>query len=238
MEITQLHDRFHHSQLSARYTALDDEFYVPPVWRVQSKGNKQCSEGSVDGGLTDLDEAARERVQRYLCDQGMESLIAEGASLQEIMSEIARDIYELQSDAYKILIAAGAPKEQARFIGPVGQYTEIISVANLGDWMLWLNQRLHSHAQKEIRDYAVKVHELLEILFPEAMQAYDDYQRFAVNLSEAEFGIVMLAMETRQQSIYEFLRTASKQERKQFLQENGLEATSERAGFLKKLGLM
>jgi thymidylate synthase, flavin-dependent len=37
-----------YSMLSRRYTSKDVEFYIPEVWRMQSKKNKQGSEGSVE----------------------------------------------------------------------------------------------------------------------------------------------------------------------------------------------
>lgn len=232
------HDRFHHSQLSARYTALEEAYYVPPVWRIQSKGNKQCSEGSNDLAFKDLDPKVQQEWYLFMQRCSPIAWDVEPESASDAMTTAMNAVYVATSQAYQLLIDMGAPKEQARFVGPVGQYTEIISTANLGDWMLWMNQRLHPHAQKEIRDYAVEAHDILGQLFPEAIKAFDQYQRWAQTFSEQEMGVLLLGLESPELGLYDFLRNGDREERKQFLIDNGLTAKSERANFLKKLEIL
>jgi thymidylate synthase (FAD) len=42
-----LHRTWSYNEISARYTEMESEYYIPKEWRAQSKSNKQASEGLI-----------------------------------------------------------------------------------------------------------------------------------------------------------------------------------------------
>ena len=157
------HDRFAWNMMSGRYSEMPDEKWTPTISELRAQGatNKQVGEGKIPE-----DKAVR-----------AQDLIA------GIYSENVAD--------YQHLLELGVCREQARTILPMGQYTEGFVTANLGDWMLFLKQRLDSHAQKEIQVYAEAVLEILTDLFPISMRAFIDYQVQGIRLSSAEYKAVL-----------------------------------------------
>jgi thymidylate synthase (FAD) len=60
------------------------------------------------------------------------------------------------------LLQMGVCKEQARALLPVATMSECYWTCSLHALIHFLNQRLDSHAQQEIREYAQAVRELVE----------------------------------------------------------------------------
>lgn len=60
------HHRHKHSfnEISRRYTADNLDFYYPPKWRGQAKGNKQCSDSEFDSA--EFDNKLKEHCQKSL----------------------------------------------------------------------------------------------------------------------------------------------------------------------------
>ena len=129
-----------YSELSARYTALPDLYYIPSIERLmggkQAIKNKQGSEG----GFTEVEALEFQNV-------------LESASLSARLQ-------------YESLLAAGLSRELARLVIPVNQYTRFRASANLRNWLGFLALRLDTSAQHEIREYAKAVASLVEDLFP------------------------------------------------------------------------
>ena len=152
------HDRFHWNLMSGRYSVMPEEKWSPEQeeLRAQGKGNKQVGSGELS-----FDHAKRAR----------EILITANDDAQ---------------NSYEILLEHGVCREQARTILPLGQYSEGYATANLGDWLLFLKQRLAPGAQKEIQEYAIAISQILQRLFPTVMQAWEDYQLNAVTFSAQE----------------------------------------------------
>lgn len=155
------HDRFAFNCMSARYSEMPTEKWEPrEQMRGQSDKNKQKGEPPV------TDEV---HVQAL-------GIIADANESAEV--------------SYNELLQLGICREQARTVLPAGQYTECFVTANLGDWMLFLKQRLDPHAQREIQVYAEAVLEILTDLFPMSMQAFLDYQVNGVTLSKEEMEVL------------------------------------------------
>jgi len=133
-----------YSEISARYTTLQDGFFIPKLGKVgvQSESNKQ---GSEFPGNTDQDKIVRELM--YL-------------SMEESFK------------TYQTLLDFGVPRERARSVLPMATYTQFSATANLHNWFNFLRLRLHKHAQYEIRIYAQAM--LIQILelYPVATQAF------------------------------------------------------------------
>lgn len=64
-------------------------------------------------------------------------------------------------DVYDRLIASGIKKEDARMVLPAGVATELYVVGNLQAWKDFVALRSGKEAQKEIRDVAISINNLL-----------------------------------------------------------------------------
>jgi thymidylate synthase (FAD) len=137
------HRTFSYSEVSRRYTADNVEFYVPEVddIRVQSKSNKQGSEGPIDPEQAGLVQAA--------------------------MVEVAMKA----NDVFEKLLQLGVAREQARAILPQCTMTKFIMTGNLRNWCHFLKLRLDPHAQKEARVMAQQVAEIIKERWPVSYSA-------------------------------------------------------------------
>lgn len=139
------HRTWAYNEVSARYTELPEEFYVPIVDQIttQSTSNKQMR-------TTEIHPDAHV-LQRLIA-------AANGKSFR----------------TYQQLIAAGCPRELARSVLPVGTYTHFFGTVNLRNLFHFLDLRLHEHAQYEIRVYAEALLKLIEPIVPVAVAAYKE----------------------------------------------------------------
>lgn len=90
----------------------------------------------------------------------------------------AREVFELSWDvlrnAYAYLLELGIPKEDARFILPIGVETRLVVTANLRAWRELLAKRLAPEAQWEIRALCKEV---LRVLYELAPTVFEDLWR-------------------------------------------------------------
>ena len=132
-----------YNELSARYKELPNEYYVPDI--------KQITMQSKDNKQMRTDE-----------------IHPDAEHIRE-----AIDIHSgMAHAAYKTLIEKGCPRELARSLLPMGTYSHMFATANLHNWFRFLGERLHPHAQYEIRVYAQAILELLEPIAPVAVAAF------------------------------------------------------------------
>lgn len=143
------------NEVSARYTQLPNEFYIPSSWRTQDTKNKQ---GSIDQG--DWNPVIR---PRYSPD----SLVA---------SELVREHCNSSYRTYEAMLEAGIAREQARMILPVNIYTEIYCCWDLKNLLHFITLRDDSHAQAEIQEYGRAVKQITTELFPWTMEAYEKFK--------------------------------------------------------------
>jgi thymidylate synthase (FAD) len=101
---------------------------------------------------------------------------------------------EFQADARKVYeerLAGGVSREQARKDLPLSTYTEAYWKIDLHNLLHFLRLRLDSHAQAEIRNYAMLIGEQIVAKWvPVVWDAFLEYQREDLHLSKAERGIV------------------------------------------------
>jgi thymidylate synthase (FAD) len=142
---------------SNRYSEASEECFSPQEWRKQSTTNKQGSSKEILTGL-DSDEAT--------------------------MS--VNEVYKKAIDTYHQLLKDGVSKELARIVMPMANYTECYWKCDLHNIFHVLEQRLDSHAQKEIRVYAEAMYKLVQPLFPLSCEAFEDYERQAIKLSRMD----------------------------------------------------
>ncbi len=137
------------NEVSARYTQLPNEFYIPlpETVGVQSSSNKQ-------GRNTDS------------YNQNAEEYIRE-------LHQTCQASYK----KYEWAIDLGIPFELARLFLHVNIYTKWIWKQDIHNLMHFLSLRLHDHAQWEAREYAEAVYEILYRHLPKLMKLFDKYRR-------------------------------------------------------------
>lgn len=140
------HRTWSFNEVSARYTELPEEFYVPApeVIGVQSKNNKQARD------LSPITDEFRAQ-----CNA-------------DIIRNACEDIFR----AYHDLLSFGVPRELARIVLPVATYSHMFATVNLLNLFKFIGLRSHLHAQYEIRVYADAILELIEPIVPVAVAAF------------------------------------------------------------------
>jgi thymidylate synthase (FAD) len=147
------------NEISGRYSVMKDDCYVPELAdiAVQSKDNKQ--------------------------GRG-ESFEAEEANVvQESLKNVQKDIYA----AYTSLIDKGVARELARINLPLSLYTEWYWQIDLHNLFHFLELRLDSHAQKEIRLYAEVLFDMAKKVAPLCCAAFERHVFGGVTFSKEEF---------------------------------------------------
>jgi thymidylate synthase (FAD) len=80
--------------------------------------------------------------------------------------QMISDTYKELFNKYEVLLSAGVCKEQARMVLPLGTMTEFVASGTLYAWARMYNLRSKPDAQKETRDYAGQVGQIMLGLFP------------------------------------------------------------------------
>lgn len=148
------------NEVSARYTELPDEMFVPEVFAIQATNNKQ-------GRGDDIDERQQNE-------------------LHVTVDCANRDSYV----EYQKLLKQGVSRELARGVLPLNIYTKFVWKIDLHNLMHFLKLRLDPHAQQEIRDYAEILENLVALHFPLTYEAFVDYVRDAYTLSRMEVAVI------------------------------------------------
>lgn len=141
------HRTWSYNEVSARYTELDEGFYLPDAKMVgcQAQANKQVRD--ITGH-----ESEQAKIAVQIIDDHCQTAFAR----------------------YKGLLEMGIPRELARSVLPVAAYSRMFATVNLHNLLTFLRLRLHSHAQYEIRVYAQALRELAGSVCPVSMRAFDE----------------------------------------------------------------
>ena len=144
------------NEISARYSIINDEFYLPQIDRMsnQSLTNKQCS-GDILG-----DESAQ------VC--------------QNIINESCTNSF---GQYHELIEKHELARELSRSVLPQNAYTEFFWKIDLHNLFHFLRLRADPHAQKEIQVYAFKILEIVKSWVPIAHQAFMDYRVNSFNLT-------------------------------------------------------
>lgn len=142
------HRVFVYNEVSARYSVLPEEWYIPEV--VGGKPTNGMKQGQEDN----LPVEKQINFQNYLADT-------------------CRSSYFL----YEAALDDGIAPEHARLFLHVNHYTHFIMKGNLHNWMNFLSLRLDKHAQIEARIYAQAIYDLLKQYLPETMKLFDKHRR-------------------------------------------------------------
>lgn len=133
-----------YNELSARYRELPEEFYIP--------AQKHITYQSTDN--------------KQMRTTEQHSMAAE---FRDTMYQCNRKSFAV----YKQMLANGCPRELARSVLPVGTYSHMFATMNLHNLFRFLNERLHEHAQYEIRVYAEAMLKLIKPIVPVAVAAFE-----------------------------------------------------------------
>lgn len=139
------HRTWSYNEVSARYSELPEEFYVPE--------------------LSDITHQSTSNKQMRTSEQHDNALL-----MQSYMRKSMMDAFAL----YKELLAQGCPRELARAVLPTSTYSRMFATVDLHNLFHFLRLRLHEHAQKEIRVYAEAMLELVEPIVPYAVAAFKE----------------------------------------------------------------
>jgi thymidylate synthase (FAD) len=131
------HRTWSFNEVSARYSVLPSEYYVPDVSQIttQSTSNKQMRTDEVH---------------------------PDAEYLQECFLQWGETAFEM----YNQLLEAGCPRELARGVLPVNAYSHMFATVDALNLFKFLKLRLHEHAQYEIRVYAEAMLQLIEPIIP------------------------------------------------------------------------
>ena len=143
------HRTWAYNEVSARYKELPEEYYIPTIGNIgyQSKNNKQMR--NIIADITDEERKEREE----------EILWVQEHCLQAFM-------------LYHKLLGREWPRELARTVLPLATYTHMFGTVNLNNLFKFLGERLHEHAQYEIRVYAQAMLDLIEPIVPVSVEAF------------------------------------------------------------------
>jgi thymidylate synthase (FAD) len=170
------------NEYSARYSILDNEFYVPAPEHLaaQSRANRQGRGDTLTGA-----EAAR--VFKLLREDAERAY----AHYAEMLNE---DAAGAQNDESR----HGLARELARMNLSLGFYTQWYWKIDLYNLLHFLGLRADDHAQYEIRAYATAMLDTVRRWVPHTFEAFMDYQMGGANLSAAGLDLVrrMIAGET------------------------------------------
>lgn len=137
-----------YNEMSARYSPLPDNNYMPTVERCLLVNGKNKQAGSMAGS----EELTHEKALEWL-DQ-------------------LADVYVQCEGVYQSGLACGIPKEIARICLPVGRYSRMRASANLRNWLGFVTLRSSPDAQWEIRQYSDAVGRVLESTFPHVWELF------------------------------------------------------------------
>ncbi|ARJ69593.1 FAD-dependent thymidylate synthase [Paracoccus contaminans] len=147
------------NEISARYSILDREFYIPAPEQL----------------------AAQARVNR----QGRGDVL-EGAEAQRVLDWL-RDDATRAYDHYEAMLSQdgqqGLARELARMNLPANVYTQWYWKTDLHNLLGFLRLRADAHAQYEIRVYADVMAQITRDWVPAAWAAFEDYRMGGVQLS-------------------------------------------------------
>lgn len=156
------------NEVSARYSILKDEFYIPEVGDIaaQATNNKQ-GRGEALGSTKA--QTAENSIKAH-----------SGASY----------------DTYTCLLEEiGVARELSRIVLPTNIYTEWYWKIDLHNLLHFLSLRMDHHAQMEIRVYASLIGGIVGNWLPGVWDAYRDYRLEAVTFSGPEMEILRKLLE-------------------------------------------
>lgn len=144
---THIDDQNGWNESSRRYITEDEQFYIPSMdqWRSAPENSKQGSGDPID------------------------------ISVGQYMTHDLMDYVDFGKGLYDKALKVGIAPEQARlFLPAYGMYVRWRWTISLQGILNFLDQRLESDAQSEIRDFAIAIKELTKEVFPITMKVVEN----------------------------------------------------------------
>jgi thymidylate synthase (FAD) len=145
---------------SYRYQKIKENRFYTPEPRVQDKLNKQ---GSIEQSIPEETKEAYHNLYKK-----------------------AEDIYSNYEDA----VSKGIAKEIARGAMPQNIMTEFVWKCDIHNFIKMLRLRIHPTAQKEIRELALAMRDLVAPRFPAVFKAFEKHWLNSITLSMEEIEII------------------------------------------------
>ena len=158
------------NEYSARYSKLEDEFYIPELTHLSS--------------------------QSGLNRQGRGETLPqeEGKKVQNILRRDSAATYKNYEQMLSQENQEGLSRELARINLPTNVYTQWYWKVNLLNLLKFIHLRIDPHAQYEIRVYAEKLAELVADWVPITSQAFVDYWLQGISLSQQQMALLQRKM--------------------------------------------
>lgn len=158
------------NEVSARYSQLPSEVYIPNLERIQkqSSTNKQGSDADASWEDPHVPASFRSDLENTVCEPAFE--------------------------LYERSLEEGVARELARVGLPLNTYTEFYWVQSLHNLLHLIKLRADSHAQWEIQEYARAIGRIVEAACPLTWEAFVDYRLDAQHLSAQEVEILREAL--------------------------------------------
>jgi len=138
-----------YNEMSGRYRELPREFYVPEISAVRKQVGKPGA---------------------YV----YKPMIVEDADL---VRTVMLDAYDDAWKTYQELLCMGVAKELARYVLPVGIYTEFMFKCNFRSLMNFISLRAADDAMYEIREYAQAMAKMTANVVPAAWAKFEENDR-------------------------------------------------------------
>ena len=166
------------NEISGRYSVMKDECYVPDPEHIalQSEDNKQGRK-----------------------DEPVDSETAE-----KVIALMHSD-NERAFEDYHALLDMGIAREISRINLPLSLYTEFYWQMDLHNLFHFLQLRLDSHAQYEIRCYARVILDIIRTVCPIATEAFENHRVSSITLSGREKEAVKAMLDSRKSCVNEMM---------------------------------
>ncbi|MAG37994.1 thymidylate synthase (FAD) [Candidatus Pacearchaeota archaeon] len=148
------------NQLSARYSVLPNDFYIPNPDRCQGQ---------------DVD-----------MKQGSCGHLSNNEKISKSINEESNTSYK----KYEELLEMGLSRELARTVLSVNIYTEAYWMMNLHNLLHFINLRVSPHAQYEIREYAEKMRETVKRIAPITLNSWEKHVQKSISFSKEDMSII------------------------------------------------
>jgi thymidylate synthase (FAD) len=150
-----------YNEVSLRYSEAPDEFYVPkPEWITTQDSRNKQARTTTKVSTAD-----------------------------EIVDQLKKDA-ELLLNHYQDYLHKGTAREIARINLPLSLYTTFMFKIDLRNLLNFLYLRFDSHAQFEIRQYAIAILKMVEKYFPITVKSWKDYVKESITFSKSEIDIL------------------------------------------------
>lgn len=150
------------SEESRRYITTSPEFFWPEGWRKKAENVKQGSS----------DELVEEFVVGDVTEEYEQVFGKVPPTKTQVLAQTVVDYAMMQYDR---LLKGGVAPELARMILPQNMYVTAVWTGSLLSFYQMYKLRAEAHAQKEARDFAETVKDVVAPLYPESWKALEEH---------------------------------------------------------------